>query len=156
VACSKGTVCRVAEKTTQTIDIYAEPGKVMSVIADIAAYPEWVSEYEATEVLETDADGRVKRARLVMDAGIIKDTQVLEYHWAPDGRTVTWELAESALLRSLEGKYLLSPRGSGTEVTYELTVDLLIPMIGMLKRKAERKITDSALKDLKKRVESDH
>lgn len=49
----------------------------------------------------------------------------------------------------------LAPKGSGTEVTYELAVDLQIPMIGMLKRKAERKITDSALKDLKKRVESD-
>lgn len=64
-------------------------------------------------------------------------------------------LAESSLLRSLEGTYLLAPKGSGTEVTYELAVDLQIPMIGMLKRKAERKITDSALKDLKKRVESD-
>lgn len=49
----------------------------------------------------------------------------------------------------------MAPKGSGTEVTYELAVDLQIPMIGMLKRKAERKITDSALKDLKKRVESD-
>ena len=35
------------------------------------------------------------------------------------------------------------------------TVDLVIPMIGLLKRKAERRLTDTALKDLKKRVEAD-
>ena len=48
-----------------------------------------------------------------------------------------------------------SPRGDGgTEVVYKLAVDLSIPMIGMLKRKAEKVIIDTALKNLKKRVES--
>ena len=42
----------------------------------------------------------------------------------------------------------------GTKVTYDLEVDLKIPMIGMLKRKAEKVIIDTALKELKKRVES--
>ncbi len=85
----------MAEKTTQTIAIDAEPGKVMAVIADIGAYPEWVSEYKETEVLDTDAEGRVKRARLVLDAGVLKDTQVLEYVWSPDGRKVTWTTADT-------------------------------------------------------------
>ena len=49
----------------------------------------------------------------------------------------------------------LDERGAGsTEVTYRLAVDIAIPMIGMLKRKAEKLITDTALKELKKRVES--
>ena len=39
-------------------------------------------------------------------------------------------------------------------MTYSLTVDLAIPMLGMLKRKAEKVIMDTALKELKKRVES--
>ena len=60
-----------------------------------------------------------------------------------------------SLLRALEGAYRLSPKGSGTDVTYELSVDLIIPMIGLLKRKAERRLTDTALKDLKKRVEAE-
>ena len=49
----------------------------------------------------------------------------------------------------------MAPKGSGTDVTYELSVDLAIPMIGLLKRKAERRLTDTALKDLKKRVEAE-
>ena len=60
----------------------------------------------------------------------------------------------SSLLKALEGAYTLAPKGDGTEVTYELAVDLMVPMIGLLKRKAERRLTDTALKDLKKRVEA--
>ncbi len=145
----------VADKTSQTIYIDADPGTVMDVIADIGSYPEWVAEYKETEVLESDKDGNPKTARLVLDAAVLKDTMVLAYEWPADRKSVTWSLVSSSLLRALEGTYRLSPKGSGTEVTYELSVDLIIPMIGLLKRKAERRLTDTALKDLKKRAEAE-
>jgi ribosome-associated toxin RatA of RatAB toxin-antitoxin module len=145
----------VADKTAQTIYIDADPATVMDVIADIASYPEWVAEYQETEVLESDADGYPTTARLVLDAAVLRDTMVLAYVWPADRTSVTWTLVESSLLKSLEGAYRLAPKGSGTDVTYELAVDLKIPMIGLLKRKAERRLTDTALKDLKKRVEAE-
>ena len=40
-----------------------------------------------------------------------------------------------------------------TEVTYQLTVDVKIPMLGTIKRKAEKVIIERALDGLKKRVE---
>jgi hypothetical protein len=59
------------------------------------------------------------------------------------------------MLKAMDGAYDLEGRGDGsTEVTYRLAVDVAIPMIGMLKRKAEKVIIDTALKGLKKRVES--
>lgn len=143
----------MADKTAQTIYIEADPGTVMDVIADIGSYPDWVAEYKETEVLESDDQGYPKTARLVLDAAVLKDTMVLSYDWPSDRKSVQWSLVSSSLLKSLEGAYRLSPKGSGTEVTYELSVDLIIPMIGLLKRKAERRLTDTALKDLKKRVE---
>jgi ribosome-associated toxin RatA of RatAB toxin-antitoxin module len=143
----------VADKTTQTIYIDADPGTVMDAIADIGSYPEWVKEYKDAEVLDADAEGFPKTARLVLDAAVLKDTMVLEYDWPADHNSVRWTLVSSTLLKALNGAYLLEPNGSGTDVTYELSVDLLIPMIGLLKRKAERRLTDTALKDLKKRVE---
>ena len=145
----------MADSTAQTIYIDADPKTVMDVIADISSYPQWVSEYSQTEVLEADPDGYPKTARLVLDATVLKDTMVLSYDWPPDHKSVRWHLVSSSLLRSLNGAYRLSPKGSGTDVTYELSVDLLIPMIGLLKRKAERRLTDTALKDLKKRVEAE-
>jgi ribosome-associated toxin RatA of RatAB toxin-antitoxin module len=146
----------VADKTAQTIHIEADVATVMEVIADIASYPEWVNEYHDCEVLETDQNGYPKTARLVLDAAVLKDTMVLAYDWSRvDDGSVTWTLVSSSLLRALEGAYHLTAKGSGTDVTYELSVDLLIPMIGLLKRKAERRLTDTALKDLKKRVEAE-
>lgn len=145
----------MAEKTAQTIYIDADPGTVMDVIADIGSYPDWVSEYKEAEVLETDSAGKPKVARFVMDAAVLKDTLVFAYKWSKDRKSVSWSLVSSSLLKSLDGVYRLAPKGSGTEVTYELTVDLAMPMIGLLKRKAERRLTDTALKDLKKRVEAE-
>lgn len=143
----------MADKTAQTIYIDADAGTVMDVIADIGSYPDWVKEYKDTEVLESDGDGYPSKARLVLDAAVLKDTMVLEYEWPADRRSVRWWLVSSTLLKALDGAYRLQPKGSGTEVTYELSVDLMIPMIGLLKRKAEKRLTDTALKDLKNRVE---
>lgn len=143
----------MADKTAQTIYIDADLRTVMDVIADIAAYPEWVSEYTETDVLEVDAEGYPIVARLVLDAAVLRDTMVLEYDWPPDRTAVRWSLVSSTLLKALDGAYLLTPNGTGTDVTYELSVDLLMPMIGLLKRKAERRLTETALKDLKRRVE---
>jgi ribosome-associated toxin RatA of RatAB toxin-antitoxin module len=143
----------VADKTAQTIYIEADPETVMDVIADIGSYPEWVKEYKETEVLEADGAGLPRTARLVLDAAVLKDTMVLAYEWPADRATVRWSLVSSSLLKALDGAYRLVPKGSGTDVTYELAVDLMIPMIGLLKRKAERRLTETALKDLKKRVE---
>ena len=145
----------MAEKTAQTIHIDADPGTVMDVIADIGSYPDWVSEYKEAEVLEADADGNPKVARLVLDTSVLKDTLVLAYQWPKDRGSVQWSLVSSSLLRSMDGEYRLASKGSGTDVTYELTVDIAIPMIGLLKRKAERRLIDTALKDLKKRVEAE-
>ena len=92
----------------------------------------------------------------MLDAAVLKDTMVLAYDWQQvDRGSVRWTLVSSSLLKALDGAYHLSPKGSGTDVTYELSVDLIIPMIGLLKRKAERRLTDTALKDLKKRVEAE-
>ena len=88
-----------------------------------------------------------------LEAAPIKDSYTLAYDWHGDS-AVRWNLVEGKMLKAMEGAYELRPSGSGTEVTYRLAVDLSIPMIGMLRRKAEKVIIDTALKGLKKRVES--
>ncbi|MDK1343514.1 SRPBCC family protein [Streptomyces sp. 378] len=144
----------MAEHTSSSITIEAAPADVMAVIADFARYPDWTGEVKEAEVLKTDAEGRAEQVRLVMDAGAIKDDQVLGYTWTSENE-VSWTLVKSQMLRSLDGSYILKPSGAGgTEVTYLLTVDVKIPMLGMIKRKAEKVIIDRALAGLKKRVEA--
>ncbi|MFD6424083.1 SRPBCC family protein [Streptomyces sp. NPDC060198] len=145
----------MAEHTSSSITIEAAPADVMSVIADFARYPEWTGEVKETEVLATDDRGRAEQVRLVLDAGAIKDDHVLAYTWHGD-HEVSWSLVKSQMLRALDGTYALEPLAGGerTEVTYRLAVDVKIPLLGMIKRKAEKVIIDRALAGLKKRVES--
>ncbi|WP_406197798.1 SRPBCC family protein [Kitasatospora sp. NBC_01560] len=143
----------MAEHTRSSITIDATPARVMAVIADFAAYPAWTGEVKEIEVLETAENGRAAQVRLLLDAGAIRDEHVLAYTWDGD-REVGWTLVRSQMLRSLDGSYALAPLSGGrTEVTYQLAVDVKIPMLGMIKRKAEKVIIDRALAGLKKRVE---
>ncbi|MEU6109551.1 SRPBCC family protein [Streptomyces albidoflavus] len=144
----------MAEHTSSSITIDAAPAEVMAVIADFARYPEWTGEVKEADVLATDDQGRAEQVRLVLDAGAIKDDHTLAYTWnGPD--QVRWTLVKSQMLRELDGSYTLAALGEGrTEVTYQLTVDVKIPMLGMIKRKAEKVIIDRALAGLKKRVEA--
>jgi ribosome-associated toxin RatA of RatAB toxin-antitoxin module len=145
----------MVEHTSSSIMIEATPAEVMGVIADFARYPDWTGEVKEAEVLGTGPAGRAEKVRLVLDAGAIKDEHTLAYEW--DGnREVRWSLVRSQMLRSLDGTYTLAPKAGGgrTEVTYRLTVDVKIPMLGMIKRKAEKVIIERALDGLKRRVES--
>ena len=149
-----GNLPGMAEATSSSITIAAPPERVMAVIADFAAYPEWADQINAVEVLAPGSAGRAERVRFTMDAGAIKDSYTLDYTWAPDGRSVSWTLVKGQIQKAQDGSYALAGRGDSTTVTYSLAVDLNIPMIGMLRRKAEKVIIDTALKGLKRRVEA--
>ena len=143
----------MADQTTSSIEILAEPAAVMDVIADFDSYPAWAKGVKSATVLTEYDDGRAGEVEFVLDAAPIKDQYTLTYDWDGDAQ-VTWSLVQAKMLKSMEGAYILAPTDGGTQVTYQLAVDLSIPMIGMLKRKGEKVIIDTALKGLKQRVES--
>ena len=144
----------MAEQTTSSIVIAADPASIMAVIADFDAYPAWAQGVKTADVIQPGTDGRAKEVHFELDASPIKDSYSLSYDWHGD-EAVHWTLVQGKMLKGMDGSYELTDRGDGsTEVTYRLAVDIAIPMIGMLKRKAEKVIIDTALKGLKKRVES--
>ncbi len=144
----------MAEQTTSSIVVDAPPASVMAVIADFAAYPAWAKGVKTADVRSTNADGTADQVYFELDVSPIKDEYTLAYDWDGD-RQVTWQLVEGKMLRALDGAYVLRDLGNGsTEVTYRLALDVSIPLIGMLKRKGEKILIDTALKGLKKRVES--
>ena len=141
----------MADQASSSITIDASPAEVMDVIADFAAYPEWAGFMKSAEVLSTNAEGRADKARFVVDAGVVKADYTLRYTYEDDTK-VSWELEEGSLKEN-RGSYVLAPEGDATHVTYSLTIDTGMPMLGMFKRKAEKVVMDTALKELKKRVE---
>jgi ribosome-associated toxin RatA of RatAB toxin-antitoxin module len=143
----------MADQSSKAITIDAPPEAIMAVVADFDSYPAWTGSVKKAQVLESSSDGRARRVAFTLDAGVVKDDYELDYVW-DDDRAVHWSLVRGHMQKSQTGSYTLTPLGGATQVTYTLAVDLAIPMLGTLKRKAEKVIMDTALRELKKRVES--
>lgn len=144
----------MADRTNGEITIEAGKAKIMDVIADLPVYPEWSDGVESVEVLDETADGRPDRARFKFSSGPIKDTYILKYDWHGND-SVDWTLEEGGVIRQQDGTYTLTDAGDGSvTVTYDLTVELSVPMIGMIRKKAEKMIVKTALQGLKARVDS--
>ena len=78
---------------------------------------------------------------------------VLEYDYSEAPAAFSWKFVEGDMLRRLDGRYGFEADGDGTKVTYDLVVDVSIPMPGLIKRRAAGLIMGTALKELKKAVE---
>jgi len=140
-------------RTSSDIVIAAPRADIMAVIADFAQYPEWATGVRRAEVVSGD-ESRPEQVHFVLDAGPIRDEYDLGYTW-DDDNGVRWKLVRAgSMLTDMDGTYELDEVDGGTQVTYTLAVDVSIPMLGMLKRKAEKVIIDTALKGLKRRVEA--
>lgn len=141
----------MTEGTFQTLEIDAPADVLYDTVADIAGYPTWATGVKDVEVLETDADGNVIRARFVID-GFIKEIEyVLRYtHNRPE--TLSWSAEESSDVKMLEGSYTFNETDRGTEVVYALTVEPTFKIPGFIRSQAERQIVTTALKGLRKRV----
>jgi carbon monoxide dehydrogenase subunit G len=146
----------MADTSSQSIVIAAPPAPVAAVICDFPRYPEWVSGMKSVRVLEEYEDGYASQVRFSLDAGVVADEYTLAYEYADDISRIEWHLAEpSKMQKAQDGSYDLIDNGDGTTtVTYTLSVELAIGMLGMFKRKAEKVIMDTALNELKRRVES--
>jgi carbon monoxide dehydrogenase subunit G len=144
----------MADRTSASITVGAGRSTVMAAIADFESYPDWATGVRSAEVLSTTSDDRPLRVRFGLDAGMIRDSYVLAYEWDGDA-AVRWHLAEpGSMVTEMSGAYVLADDGPGTKVSYELAVGTRVPMIGMLKRRAEKMIIETALKGLKSRAES--
>ncbi|MFQ5522720.1 MAG: SRPBCC family protein [Acidimicrobiia bacterium] len=141
----------MSEGTFSTLEIDASPEALYDVAADVASYPEWATGVREVEVLEADDEGRVLRARFVVE-GFIKEIEyVLRYtHDRP--HVLSWEAEESEDVKSLHGSYQFTPVNGATEVVYALSVEPNFTIPGFLRRQAEKQIITTALRGLRKRV----
>lgn|SRR5512135_1557339 len=140
-------------EAADSITIGADKSSIMSIIADFDRYPEWTGSIKQANVIKPGANGRAQQVHFILDAGILRDDYVLDYDWNGDD-SVSWHLVHGRALKAQDGTYTLTTEtGGSTLVTYQLSIELGIPMLGMFKRKAEKVIIDTALKELKKRAE---
>jgi ribosome-associated toxin RatA of RatAB toxin-antitoxin module len=143
----------VTESAKASIEIDAAPVEVMAVIADFETYPLWVSQLKQVDIVEPGAAGQAAVVRFGLDAGVVDDSYTLAYDWSVPG-AVSWQLVSSTTFTRLDGSYrLVELAQARTEVEYQLAIGLDLPMIGAIRRTAERVLMNTALASLKRRVE---
>lgn len=135
-----------------SIDINAQSDRIMDVVMDINSYPQWIKEMKEAQVVETDAEGRPARASFVVDVKVKKVRYDLLYSYAPN--VISWHTPEGGDVDEIKGSYELKPATGKTHVEYNYAIDPGFPMPGPLRSQAVKLIVGTALKGLKKRVES--
>jgi ribosome-associated toxin RatA of RatAB toxin-antitoxin module len=142
------------EHATEFLTVAAPPSACFGIVMDFDRYPDWAHDIKDAQVLARDDRGRGTTVAFRAAAMGRSASYVLEYSY-PDEVTVAWKLIEGDIMRSLDGHYVFAESSEGgTDITYELSVELVVPIPGFVKRRAEGKIMGTALRELKHRVES--
>jgi len=144
----------MSDISENSITIEAPITDVATVLTDLATYPTWSTAIKSVEVHEKDSAGRAIKAKMSIDAGVMKDRVILDYDWSKTPAEITFELDDADLLTEMTGAYKLVDNGDDTTtVTYQLTVALSMPVPAMMRQKAERSTIDLALNQLKAKLE---
>jgi ribosome-associated toxin RatA of RatAB toxin-antitoxin module len=144
----------MAEGTVESIEIKATPAEVFAVAADLAAYTQWATGVKEIEILETDESGRAHRARFVID-GMVKEINYTLIYSYDEPASMRWVAEPGPDLKELEGSYVFNEVADDrTEVVYGLKVEPSFTIPGFLRRQAEKQLVGTALRGLRKRVES--
>jgi hypothetical protein len=144
----------MSNPTTSTITISATADDVRSVLFDIANYPSWSTSFKSATVIESDAQGRPTQVKLSVDAGALKDKPTLNYDWSAYPDRVEFSLEDADLLTEMTGAFIVRDNGDETEVTFEMTVALSMPVPEIMRTKSEKSTIDLALKQLKEKLEN--
>lgn len=148
----------MADVARQEATIACTVEELWAVLVDFERYPTWARDLKQVEVLERDADGRGVEVLFRAAAMGRSTTYALRYDHAEAPHRLPWVLVRGDIMRKLDGAYTLEalpgdePR---TRVLYDLEVDLVIPLPGFVKNRAENKIMHTALRELQAHVEGE-
>ena len=139
-----------ATSDSREVVIEASPEEVLDVIADVESTPDWSSQYQSAEILESYDDGKPRRVKMKVKSAGITDEQVIEYTWTDT--KVSWTLISASALKSQDASYTLTPDGDKTKVKFDIKVDLSVPMPGFVLKRAMKGAMETATDGLRKQV----
>ena len=143
----------MVDSGSESVVVMAGLDACFSVATDFENYPEWAHDVKQTTVLTRDASGRPTVVEFRAPALGRSTHYTLEYDYAQAPNKLSWHMSDGDIMRSIIGSYAFEPAGSDTRITYDLSVELVIPLPGFVKRRAEMRIL-ATLKELKTRIES--
>jgi ribosome-associated toxin RatA of RatAB toxin-antitoxin module len=143
------------EIASETIVVKATPSECYAVVTDFESYPLWASDIKAVEVVRRDDSSRPVEVTYRATAFGRSASYTLSYDYTKAPYELSWVLKTGDIVSKLDGSYSLSESEENfTQVTYQLSAELIVPFPGFVMRRAESKIIHAALEDLRQRVES--
>lgn len=143
------------EQVTERMLIRGAPDQCYAVLTQFEDYPQWAADIKSVHIDERDAQGNAALVTFRAAAFGRSTSLTLRYDYSEAPGKFSWNQERGDITRRYDGSYELLPSGDGgTEVVYTLVVDLVVPLPGFVKRRAEGRITSTALRELKARVES--
>ena len=144
----------MAETATEIITIDATPEQVWDIAVDLEKYPEWARDIKAVTIHEKDEQGRPSEVEFRTSALGRSTHYTLRYRYDEDPKLLGWSMIRGDIQRSIDGAFTFIPTGDGkTEVRYDLAIDLVVPLPGFVKRRAEVRILNT-VRELKVRAEA--
>jgi uncharacterized membrane protein len=145
----------MSDISTSTVTIQASASEIQEVLSNLSAYPTWSTTIKSVNVITTDDQGRATQVQVSVDAGALKDKPTLNYDWSKAPSRLEFSLEDADLLTEMSGAYIIKDNGDDTtDVTYELTVGLSMPVPAVMRQKAEKSTIDLTLKQLKEKLEN--
>jgi uncharacterized membrane protein len=139
----------MAETATESITIAAPLEQVWAIATDLENYPTWTHDVKDVVITSRDDDGRPSQVEFRTSALGRSTHYTLAYDYTDAPNTLAWTMVKGDIQRSIDGAFRFEPMGDGvTHVHYDLAIELVVPLPGFVKRRAERRILN-AIKELK-------
>ena len=144
----------MSDLSSGTVTIEAPIAEVEKALFDLAKYPEWSTSIKSVDVLAIDDQGRLTSGKFVIEAGVLKDKVTLDYDWSEAPNKLSFSFNDADMLTGMEGSYSIKKIDEDTtQVTYEMGVELPMPIPAMMRKKNEQATIDQALQQLKSHLE---
>ena len=143
----------MSQRATESITVNASPETIYAVVTDFEHYADWVSDLKRIEVVTRDDQGRALEVEFRAAAFGRSTTYTLHYDYAKAPSELSWRQVQGDLTETLNGRYAIEAIGDDTKVTYDLEVELLVPIPTFIKSRAAYRIQTQALRELKAQAE---
>lgn len=144
----------MAETAFQTITIGAPMERVYAIATDFERYPEWAKDVKEATIRARDDQGRPTEVEFRASALGRSTHYTLAYDYGEAPKVLGWRMLRGDIMRSIDGSYTFAESADGTvEVRYDLAIELVVPLPGFVKRRAEQRIVNT-VRELKVRSES--
>jgi len=137
-----------------TLTVDAPLDECWAIATDFERYPEWAKDVKSAVVVARDDQGRATEVEFRTSALGRSTHYTLAYDYSAAPHRLAWRMVKGDIMRAVDGAYMFAPDASGgVVVTYNLSIELVVPLPGFVKRRAEVRILNT-VKELKVRAES--